>query len=362
MAGPLRTLHVDTELSWRGGEQQALYLARGLAARGHRAEVAAASGSELARRAREAGLDVFEVVARGELAPRAILSLAGRLKRGAFDLVHAHTSHAHTLAAIAARLAGVPVVVSRRVDFRRRRSPFSAWKYRRLGDRFVAISAAVRDVLVADGVAPGRISVVPSGIDPRRLEGADGARARRSLGLEDEPLVGSVAHFAAHKGLDVLIAAAPAVLARFPRARFLLAGDGECAADLKAQAAPLRDAVLFPGFRADVPDLLAACDVVACPSRMEGLNTTNLDALCLARPLVASRAGGIPEAVVDGETGLLVPPEDPAALAAAIVRLLADRALAEKLGAAGRARVLERFTVDAMVEGTLAVYRGVVAP
>lgn len=364
MEAPLRTLHVDTERTWRGGEQQALYLARGLAARGHVAELVARPAAEFAARGRAAGLLVHEMPLSGELNPRAIWRIARLLRAGRFDLVHAHTSHAHTLAALAARLARVPCVVSRRVDFAIEPGflGLNRLKYRRGVARYVAISAAVRRVLEAGGVAPERVALVPSGIDPQRLESADPAAARAALGVAREtPLVGAVAHFAWHKGLEYLIDAVPRVLERFPTARFALVGAGELQGDLERRAALAAPAgtILFPGFRSDALSFLAAFDVVAAPSLMEGLNTTNLDALALGRPVVAARAGGIPEAVIDGVTGLLVEPRDAAALAAAIVRLLSDRDLAGRLGAAGRKRVYERFTTAAMVEGTLGVYRAV---
>lgn len=362
MESTIRSLHVDTERTWRGGEQQALYLAQGLQARGHTAELAGHRGCEFARRGREAGLEAHELSLRGELNPLAVAGLVRLLKDRRFQIIHAHTSHAHTLAAIAARLAGgVRCVVSRRVDFAvRGKLPFRRIKYRFGVDRFVAISAAVRDVLIEGGVAAERIRVVPSGIDPQRLTSADPAAIRREFGLEpDVSLVGAVCHFAWHKGLEHLLDAIPSILAQRPGTRFMLAGDGELRAELEARAARVAPAgtILFPGFRGDVPSLLAAFDVVVAPSVMEGLNTTNLDSLALSRPLVAARVGGIPEVVIDGQTGLLVPPGDPEALAAAILRLLEQPELGRRLGAAGRARILERFTNDSMVEGTLEVYR-----
>ncbi|MFG0316186.1 MAG: glycosyltransferase family 4 protein [Planctomycetota bacterium JB042] len=364
MAETIRTLHVDTERTWRGGEQQAVYLAAGLAARGHATEVAGPPGSPYVARAREAGLVAHEVRMRGEVDPVAMSRLARILRRGRFDLVHAHTSHAHTLAAAAGAVAGVPCVVSRRVDFELRRGPLNRFKYRHGVARYVAISRAVRDVLVRGGADPDRVRIVPSGIDPSRLEGFDPAPLREEFGIEGGTrVVGALGHFAWHKGFETLVDAAPLLRDRVPRLRIFLVGDGELRDDLRARAGGLADdgTIVFPGFRPDAPAFLRLFDVLATPSVMEGLNTTNLDALALGRPVVASAVGGIPEAVIDGESGLLVPPEDPAALANAVARVLEDPDLAARLGAGGRRIVAERFTVDAMVEGNLRVYRELTA-
>ena len=361
MAGPIKTLHVDTERTWRGGEQQALNLATGLAARGHVAEVAGHPGCPYVERSAGAGLTAHEIPMRGELNPMAITRLARCLRRGTFDLVHAHTSHAHTLASAAAALAGgVRCVVSRRVDFELRRGPFRRLKYGRGVDRYIAISKAVRDVLVRGGADPDRVRIVPSGIDPRRLEGADAGPLRTEFDLRDDaPVIGGIGHFAWHKGFETLIDAVPALVERFPNIRVFLVGDGDLKNALTERAGrhATDGTVIFPGFRTDVPAFLALFDVLATPSVLEGLNTTNLDALALGRPVVASAVGGIPEAVRHEETGLLVPSKDPGALSDAVGRVLTDPTLARRLGEGGRRIVAERFTIDAMVEGTLAVYR-----
>lgn len=362
MERSLRILHVDTETTWRGGEQQALYLATGLAARGHAVAMAARPGSAMAERARRAGLAVHELPLRGELNPAASLGLRRLLRAGGYQIIHAHTSHAHTQAAIAARLAGgVRCVVSRRVDFGLDRSPWriNRLKYRFGVDRYIAISQAVRDVLVQGGVAAERVALVHSGIDLDRLRDADPTPLRAEFALDPAaPVVGAVAHLAWHKGLATLIDAAPAILARHPRTRFLVAGDGELRAELQRHAERVAPgAFLFPGFRHDIPAVLSLLDVVCCPSLMEGLNTTNLDALALRRAVVASAVGGIPEAVQHERTGLLVAKADPPALADAVLRLLDDPALARRLGDAGRMWIEQRFTKEAMTDGTLGVYR-----
>jgi len=359
----LRTLHVDSERTWRGGEQQALYLVTGLKARGHEAVVACQPGSPLAERARAAGVEVAEVRMRGEADFVAVLALRRLIRRGRFDIVHTHTSHAHALGCAAAALAGrVPTVVSRRVDFAIAGNVISGFKYRHGVSRFIAISEAVRRVLVAGGVEPGRVRVVHSGIDLSRFEGVPPNRFREEFGVgADSPIIGNVAAMADHKGQRYLVAAMPRVLAAVPKARLFVVGDGELRGALEAQVRELGlgEAVTFTGFRDDVPQWLDFFDVFAMSSHLEGLCTSVLDALAMRKPVVASAAGGLVEIIRHEETGLLVPPKQPRPLAEAVVRLLRDRELGRRLGEAGRRLVEREFSAASMVEGTLRVYHEV---
>jgi glycosyltransferase involved in cell wall biosynthesis len=360
---PLRVLHLNTERTWRGGELQTLQLARGLADRGHESRVVAQPASPLAEKARAADLPVHEVKMRGEADPIAVLALATLLRRTRPDIVHMHTSHAHTLGVLASRVTRIGKrVVSRRVDFSifRNRLKASAVKYRYGVDRYVTVSRAIRDVLVRDGIAPERIRVVHSGIVPGRFDGVAPADLRGELGLPPEArLVGNVAHFGWHKAQEVLVRAAKILAETHPAAVVLLVGDGDCRAKVEAESDALGltgSAVRFLGFRADVPEVLAALDVFVMSSVLEGLCTSILDALASRRPVVASRVGGIPE-ILEGGNGLLVPPKDPEALAAAIGRVLDDDDLARTMAARGRRTVEESFSVDATVAGTVVVYR-----
>jgi len=367
----VKVLHVNTERTWRGGEQQVLYLARGLQARGVTQELLCQQHSVLAARARDAGLPVWERRLHGEVDLPSMRAMAERLRAGRFDLIHMHTSHAHTLGLVAARLAGrrrpgdrPATLVSRRVDFsirKRRLLDFSHLKYTWGLDRIVCVSEMIRAVLLRDGLPPALVGVVHSGVDVARLNGAPDRRTdyRREFGVPaGAPLIATVGHCADHKGQRFLVAAAPAVLARFPEARILVVGEGELLPDLKEQAGALgvEARVLFPGFRTDVPALLRAVDLFVFPSHLEGLGTSVLDALAVGLPVVATTAGGIPEMITDGVHGRLVPPRDPAALAAAMIELLEQPERARQMGDAGRARVLAEFTAERMVEKTLVEY------
>jgi glycosyltransferase involved in cell wall biosynthesis len=363
----VRVLHIDTEKSWRGGEQQALYLAEGLARRGVENLCVGQPGKPYVERCAAKGLAVEPVRTRGEGDPVGIARIRKLIRSWRPDVVHMHTSHAHTLGVLAARAAGVGrTVVSRRVDFTIYRNALrlSWFKYRFGVDRYVAISRGVRDQMVKDGIPEERIRIVHSGIDLSRFEGVGPHDYAAEFGFAPGTrIVLDVAAFGWHKAQEVLVRATPRILAAVPGTRVVLVGDGECEARVREEARSLglEREIVFAGFRTDVPSLLAGCDCFVMCSVLEGLCTSLLDALALRRPAVGSAVGGIPEVLLHEETGLLVPPRDPAALAAAVVRVLGDADLARRLAEHGRRHVEAHFTNDAMVEGTLGVYRELLA-
>jgi glycosyltransferase involved in cell wall biosynthesis len=281
------------------------------------------------------------------------------------DVVHAHDPHAVAMAALGLSMtagkAAPPLVASRRVDFHLGRNAFSRWKYRQV-DVFVCASEAIRQILLRDGIPASKAVTVHEGIDVGHVAAAPAADLHQELWLPHHaPLVGNVAALVPHKGQRHLLDAVPDVLRHEPDARVVIAGEGELRASLEQQIRHLHleKHVVLAGFRPDVLSLHKAFDVFVMPSVSEGLGTSLLDAMAAGRPVVASAVGGIPEVVADGETGILVPPRDHAALAAAIVRLLGDRALRERMGAAGLARVRAHFSVERMVANTLRVYERV---
>lgn len=366
----MRSLHIDTERTWRGGEQQLLYTVEGLRARGLPATVLAQPDSPLLKRARAAGCDVRAFPMRGEADLAAAWRLRRLLRGEPFDILHCHTPHAHAIV-LAARwflpAARCPkLVVSRRVDFSIRRPGdvfrLSVRKYNR-ADRILAVSAAVRDVLVRDGVDPARITMVREGVDVARIERAPErtAEIRQMLGIrEGERLVGNVAALTAHKGQRYLVGAVPAIRAACPGARIVIFGEGELRAELEAQAHSLGlgDALVFAGFRPpeEIPSILKALDLFVMSSIEEGLGTSLFDAMAAGTPIVATRAGGIPEIVQDGETGVLVEPRNSEALAGAVARMLRDESLARRLAAAALEFVRREGTTERMVEETVQVY------
>ncbi len=363
---PLRVLHIDTEKTWRGGEQQALYLAEGLAARGVEQLCVGRPGMPYVERCGAAGIDVEPLQLRGEADLPGMRRLARLFRRWRPDVIHMHTSHAHTLGVVARRLSGIGrTLVSRRVDFTIYRNflRLSWFKYRFGVDRYVAISEGIRRQMVRDGIPAARIEVVHSGIDPARIAGAAPHDFHAEFDLPaDARIVGDVAAFGWHKAQEVLVRATPRLLEAVPSAHVFLIGDGKLRprVEEEARALGVADRILFTWFRTDVPSLIRGMDCFVMCSVLEGLCTSLLDALALGCPAVGSAVGGIPEVLVNGETGLTVPPRDPRALADAIARVLTDEGLAARLRAAGRRHVAAGFTVDTMVEGNLAVYRRLV--
>jgi glycosyltransferase involved in cell wall biosynthesis len=250
-------------------------------------------------------------------------------------------------------------VLSRRVD-----NPEPRWlvalKYR-LFDHVITISEGIRQVLLAEGLAPGRVSCVRSAVDAAPyLEPVDRIAFRREFGVpEDAQVIGMVAQLIPRKGHRYLIDALGRLSASHPGVHIVFFGQGPLRDDLAADVdrRGLGGRIHFAGFRSDLARWLGGLDILAHPADMEGLGVSLLQASAAALPIVTSRAGGLPEAVVDGITGLLIEPGDVAALAQALQRLLDDPSLCRRLGEAGRTRILEQFSVDAMVEGNLAIYR-----
>jgi len=349
-------VHVDTAPTWRGGQNQVLLAARGVAARGRGAPIACRRGGELEARARAAGADVRPLPFRGDLWPPAILALARLLRRERPDALLLHDPHAVSAGLVAARLAGrVPLVAVRRVDFPLR-GAFSRAKYAAC-DRVIVVSRAIRSVVERGGVPRERLRLVYEGV-PDRPPSEGGREALAALGVPPSAqVVGNVAALTGHKDHATLVEAMALLRPRFPEARLVIAGEGELRPALEAQvrARGLGDRVVLAGFRRDLDRLLPAFTVFCLSSRLEGLGTCLLDAMAFGLPVVATAAGGIPEAVEDGVTGRVTPPGDPLALADALASVLGDDERRLAYGASGRRRFLERFTADHMVEETLRV-------
>lgn len=359
------SLHVDTARTWRGGQNQVLLTVNGLRAIGQRATLVAHPDGELRRRVAE-GLDLIPLAPRAEMDLSAAWKLSRLLKRLAPDVIHAHDPHGVAMASLALSFGGVAagadgppaLVAARRVDFHVQGNSFSRWKHRQV-DCFIAASEAIRRILIADGVPPDRAVTVHEGIDMDHVAAAPPVNVHEAFWLpHDAPVVGNVAALVPHKGQRYLIDAARLAVREVPDARFVILGEGELRDHLEKQVHDyhLDKHVLLPGFRTDVLGCIKGFDLFVMSSVTEGLGTSLLDAMACRRAIVATAAGGIPEIVEDGVTGVLTPTRDAAALAGAIVRMLKDHALRKRMGEAGFTRVRERFTVERMIAGTAAVY------
>lgn len=355
------SLHIDTARSWRGGQNQVLLTVLGLRALGHRAMLVAHPDGELRRRAAE-GLDLVPLAPRHEVDLGAAWRLARIIKRERPEIVHAHDPHAVSLAAWALSLGLGPrppvLVAARRVDFPLRRNAFSRWKYRQVSC-FLCASDTIRQLLVGQGIEAARACTVHEGVDLERIAAVPAIDVHQELRLpHGAPVLMNVAALVPHKGQRHLIDAMHLVVRKEPDARLVILGEGELRTSLQRQIqdATLGRHVFLAGFRYDVIALLKTCDVFVMSSVMEGLGTSLLDAMACARPIVATKVGGIPEVVQDGVTGVLVIERDPQALAGALVSMLRDAPRRAAFGAAGLERVRREFSVDRMVRETLAVY------
>lgn len=356
-AVPVKVLHVDAESGFSGGEVQVFLQIEELARRGVTNVLAAPADSRALQEARARGIAAEPVSMRGDLSLGSVLRLRSILKSGAFDVVHLHTGRATWLGGMAAWLAGVPAITTRRMDRRVKRG----WKTRLIYGRFVrcvaAISPGVRDGLRAAGIPDERIHLVPDAIDPHAwapVRSRDDVR--RELQTSDEAFVVlTCGVLERRKGHDVLLEAAT----RLPDVHVWIAGAGSEAEALAEQVerTHLADRVQLLGARKDVADLLGACDLVAMPSRAEGLGVAALEALAAGRAVVASRVGGLADLIQDDRTGRLVPPEDAPALASAIERFASDPELLQRCGREGPTRVSEGFLVEQMVDAYMALYR-----
>lgn len=361
MAEPA-VLHVDTERAWRGGQQQAAWLLQGMLERGLPAALVCRPGSVLEERARANGWPCHAVAMRSELDLAAGVAIARIARRGGFTILHLHSGHALALGLWAKLFAPrLKLVASRRVDFHLRGHALSRLKHTTgLLDRIICISDAIRRVLIEDGVPPRKITVIHSGVDTHRFDGVrPPPHFRHSLGIPDGHLVvGTIAALADHKDYPALLRAARLVLDQEPGVTFIAVGDGPLRAELQAlaRALDLGRGFLFAGFREDVGSFLKTFDIFVLASKLEGMGTSILDAQAAGVPVVACRAGGIPEIVRDRGTGLLVPAGDAGAIAGAVLELARHPELRVALSSEARQAVRD-FEVSLTVARHLDLYR-----
>jgi glycosyltransferase involved in cell wall biosynthesis len=351
-----RILHTESSLGLGGQEIRIMTEVRWLLAHGWDTLVACQPESRLLVEARAAGLPLVTVKMRGPVDLRAIAALRRLMKERKVALVHTHSSIDSWVATLAAKTLSLPVVRSRHVSIpiaRRRALVY------RLADRVLTSGDAIRDIVRAAGVKAERIVSIPAGVDTSRFHpGVSGGAVRKELGLTG-PVAGLVAMLRGSKGHRFFLEAAREVLQALPETRFLIVGDGIGYEDVKRRVREmgLEQAVIMTGFRTDVPEVMAALDVLVLPStKSEGFPQAVAQALAVGTPVVATATGGIPELIRDGKTGRLVPPADPHALAEAILSMLRDPDGARRLGRAGQALVRERYTIENMMAQTTRVY------
>jgi glycosyltransferase involved in cell wall biosynthesis len=358
----MKILHVETGRHLYGGPQQVIYLMNALRDRGHESILVCPPGSGIDKAARMDGIQVHNLFCAGDLDLPFAYRLTQFIQTLAPDLVHCHSRRgADVLGGLAASFADVPALVSRRVDNAEMRL-MAALRYRPF-KKIIAISETIARVLVEHDVAADRIEVIRSAVDTERLSrNADCQGVRAEFGVPAEAcVVAAAGQLIPRKGHRFLLQAIANLRHKHPQVRLIIFGEGYLNNQLRAQAASLGlgDIVQFAGFRDDLDDFMGCIDIFAHPALAEGLGVAALKASAAGVPVVGFDAGGLPEAILDGETGYLVPPEDVDALQCAIESLVVNPSLREKFGATGQERMQKDFSIVTMADQHIALYESV---
>jgi len=370
----VRVLHLITRLDRGGSAENTVLTVSGLDKDRFETILATGKTTRLTPRASQLGLEkgrdwigIPQLVR--DIHPlkdvQAFIRLLSIIHKGRFDIVHTHSSKAGILGRLAAHIAGVPIIVH---------TPHGHVFYgyygpaitrlflvlekiwARFTDRIITLTENGRREHVAFGVAgPDKFVAIPSGVElePFLSVRIDVRKVKKTLGIDlRERVVGSIGRLVPVKGYRYLIQASKWVLRKRPDVTFLLVGDGPLRDELMrlAQRLDVADKFVFAGHREDEPELIAAMDLFVLPSLNEGMGRVLVEAMAEGKPVVATEVGGVADVVVDRQTGLLVPPKDPEAMAEAILKLLQDEKLARRMGVEGRKRVYPRYSAKVMVE------------
>lgn len=358
----MKILHVETGRHLYGGPQQVLYLISALAERGVDSTLVCPPNSGIDSAARRAGVRVQNLFCAGDLDLPFAYRLTQFLQDAAPDLVHCHSRRgADVLGGLAASFADIPAVVSRRVDNTEMRL-LAALRYRPF-KKIIAISETIARVLREHDVDADRITVIRSAVDTTQLaQAGDCGAMRAEFGIPyGACLIAAAGQLIPRKGHRYLLQAIADLRPSHPDIRLVLFGEGYLNNQLRAQAASLGlgDVVQFAGFRDDLDAFMGCIDIFAHPALAEGLGVAALKAAAAGVPVVGFDAGGLPEAVVSGETGVLVPAGDVDALRNALARLVEDAQLRQRMGAAGRQRMQNEFSIATMADRHVELYQSV---
>ncbi|MBK8489424.1 MAG: glycosyltransferase family 4 protein [Saprospirales bacterium] len=362
MNSTLSVLHVSSARTWRGGEQQLAYLLEELRSLGLEQEVLCIKGSPMAAFCQENGFRFIPYQKRISSNPLIGWEIKKWCNQRRFDLIHVHDSHAHTFAYLAALFGNkTPVIVSRRVDFPIGKSGLSQQKYHHPSiKKILCVSEEIRKVLLQHYRFPERAVVVYSGIDLEKFHFTDTGILHREFGLpESQPIIANVAAIAPHKDYFTFVDTAEILISRHVKATFLIiGGDGGEQEQISAyiRSRGLGSHMVLTGYRTDIPKVLPEIDLLLFTSKTEGLGTSLLDAMVVGVPIVATNAGGIPELIEDGKTGLLATVGDAKGLAQKVIQLLDDPLLRNRLVSQAREKALT-FSKASTAQHTLAQYR-----
>lgn len=352
-------LHTESSKGWGGQESRILHEAIGLGKLGARVIILGQPGSGLTQRAAEHGIETRHVAMRNSFDFAAIRAMLRVIRADRVDVINTHSGRDTLLAGLAGRLSRSRPLI---VRTRHLALPItSRWTYSILPHKVVTVSNYVREYLLGTGVKPGQVVTIHTGISFDRFQpGDEHASLKAELELrEDTPLIATVAILRNKKGHQVLLEAIPRVLAEFPSAVFIFAGNGPQQQNIERtiREKGLGDRVRLLGLRKDVPAILKSCDMFVLPTLEEALGTSFIEAMAMEKPVIGCNVGGVPEVIRDGVNGILVKAGDPGDLAQAIIRLLQDPAAARKMGAAGKAIANAEYSVETMCQRMFQLYQ-----
>ncbi len=359
----MHILHIETGQHLYGGALQVLHLIKGLKKQGVQNTLVCVKDSEISRAAVWFS-EIYDIPMLGELDPVFVVRLLKIIRNTRPDVVHIHSRRgADIWGGIAAALAKTCAVITRRVD-----NPEHPWivkaKYR-FYDRVITISEGIKRVLLSEGVPLKKITCIPSAVDTKPFEG-DCQKSWFYKEFEVNPrdkIIGVIAQLIKRKGHRYLINAAPEILKKSPYTTFMFFGKGPLTNQLRqlCDENNITNKVYFVGFRTDLERILPCLHLIVHPATMEGLGVSLLQAAASRLPIIATRAGGIPEIVHDRVNGYLVDPGNIKGITRAVINLLEDEALSKKFGQEGHTIVSSHFSIKAMVEGNLCVYKNILS-
>lgn len=366
----LRVLHIITDSHPFGGAQRNTWLSVSRASEGFPQALACGPGNEFPALCKEHNIPFFMIPSLNNGSNplhdfRALFEMTKIIRDNGFDIVHLHSSKAGILGRMAAKLAGVPLIiftvhgVSFDFELRPKSAPILLFLEKftaKFTDGIISVAENCKEAFVKEKVcSPDKIRVIYSAIEFDPIDNAKGGNdKRKELGLSpDDFVIGAVGHFRKAKGYEYLVEAAPHVLKKIPHARFLITGDGPEKPDIerRIKEADLEEAFILTGDRADVPELLQIMDIFCRPSIHEGLGRALTEAMYAELPAVVTDIWGTREICEHNETGILVPIRDPEALGEGIIKLYEDPDLARRIGSASRKKVKGMFAVETMVRG-----------
>ncbi len=363
----MKVIHLSSERTWRGGEQQIAYLIDGSLKAGLEVHAACRTESAFSTYCKSKDIPHIDLGYKNEFDLSPALKIKYYCKQHQIDLVHMHSSHSHAIG-VWSKILGNPadLILSRRVDFPVKDNFASRFKFNYPKIKaIVSISAKIQEIIAPDIKRQDVLHTVHSGIDPSRFEHATNAGVlHQDFGIDDNiKLVGNISAVADHKDYFTFIDTAEKVLAERKDVKFLIIGDGPLNAEIKDRInqSAFKDGIVMTGFRHDIPAIIQELDVFLITSKTEGLGTTILDAFANRVPVVATKAGGIPEAVIHQETGLLSNVGDSQSLASHVVQTLDDKDKTNQRIHHAYEKLLREFTIDAMVQGNLEVYKNVLS-